>query len=130
MKVGAAGRRKGVGKEGKRPEVRDQRQETSNPGFRLQWFSVGRIRTAGTHPTGRPKVADLRLATTFSVLCDFELLGFQHDANYRVTTQDDFTFMAILPILAEIKNIDASQVLTIIAGSGEGIFIESQGVIQ
>jgi len=33
--------------------IRGKRQETSNPSFRFQWFSVGRIRTAGTHPTGR-----------------------------------------------------------------------------
>jgi len=63
MKVGAAGRRQGMGK-----EARDQRQETSNPALRLQWFSVGRIRTAGTHPTGRPEVAYLRLVTCNYIL--------------------------------------------------------------
>ena len=53
-------------KRGKRQEARDKRQETSNHSLRLQWFSVGRIRTAGTHPTRRSLIA-------FFATCDLYL---------------------------------------------------------
>jgi len=51
------GKRIKVGGAGSGRKIRDKRQETSNPSLGLQWFSVGRIRAAGTHSTGRSLVA-------------------------------------------------------------------------